>query len=157
VLSTHELAEAFDRNRRIVISRTADLDHAQSLYQPAFGANCLNWTVGHIVVHRDKVLTILGAETVLDQAVFDRYNKESDPITTDGPHVVRLAELRAALDESQERLATALESTTSEDLTAELQVGDRSMPLAARLHFLYFHDTYHAAHVELLAQMAAAG
>jgi uncharacterized damage-inducible protein DinB len=154
VLSTHDLAEAFERNRRIVAGQTADLSHAQSLYQPPFGANCLNWTVGHLVVHRDKTLAILGGESVLDPESFERYNKESEPITGDGPAVMTLAALRSALDETQSRLTAALEATDDDDLTAELQVGERTMPLAARLHFLYFHDTYHAAHVELLAQMA---
>ena len=140
----------FERNRRLLHSQAEGLTHTQSLLQPPAG-NCFNWVLGHIVVHRDKVISACGGRPVMDDAQTARYQNESDPVTADGEDVVAFDVLLELLDASQDQLA---EVVASADL-AELQsVGDREVPLWKRIHFWYFHDTYHAGQTELLRGLA---
>jgi len=151
MLKTDDVVRDFERNRQIIHAQCDGLSQDESLIQPPFRGNCLNWTVGHLVVHRDKILRLLGAEGVLDETTFDRYNGESDPITGDGPDVRQLADLLSALDESQARLTTAVAAA---DLEAPNPGGGKFATVGARLHFLYFHDTYHTGQTELLRSLA---
>lgn len=151
MLSRDELIKDFERNRRIVQAQCDGLSHADSLIQPPFASNCLNWTVGHLVVHRDKVLQTMGAEPVLDPETFSRYTNESDPVLEDGPDVRKLDELLAALDQTQQRLAEVIPTA---DLDADS--GNERQPIVGqRVRFLYFHDTYHTGQTELLRAMAS--
>jgi uncharacterized damage-inducible protein DinB len=151
LLTIDNVITDFERNRRIIHSQCEGLSHEDSLIQPPFASNCLNWTVGHIVVHRDKVLNALGAEPVLDAPTTERYTSESNPITEDGPDVVALADLLSALDAGQDRLAAALPAS---DWEASLDLGSRVTTVGSRVHFLYFHDTYHTGQTELLRALA---
>ena len=47
----------------VVKQQVDDLTHEDSLLQPPFRGNCLNWVLGHIVVHRDKALVTLGEQS----------------------------------------------------------------------------------------------
>ena len=150
MITSDDLIADFERNRRIVQTQCEGLSHADSLVQPPFEANCLNWTVGHLVVHRDKILGALGAEGVLDNTTFARYTNESDPVQSDGPEIRQLPELLAALDETQQRLATAIANA---DMDAPFD-HERFKTVGARVRFYYFHDTYHTGQTELLRALA---
>lgn len=150
MITSDELIRDFERNRRIVQTQCDGLSHADSLIQPPFEANCLNWTVGHLVVHRDKVLDTLGADGVLDSATFTRYTNESDPVHADGPDIRQLPELLAALDETQQRLESAIPGA---DMEAPFE-HERFKTVGARVRFYYFHDTYHTGQTELLRALA---
>jgi len=153
MITVAQLTAAFDRNVALLKTQADGLSHADSLRQPPFRGNCLNWVLGHLAENRDIVLQALGAEPVLGAAA-DRYARESDPITCDGPGVLPLEELLVVLTRSQEALAAALSRTTEEDLAKEIQRGQRTMPLSERIFFLYFHETYHVGQTELLRQLA---
>jgi hypothetical protein len=145
-----DMIRDFDRNRRLLHSMADGLDHELSLLQPPAG-NCFNWVLGHIVVHRDKVIDACGGEPVMTAAQTARYESESDPITADGDDVESFSTLLDLLDASQERLA---EAVAGADLEALQTVGERDVPLWKRVHFWYFHDTYHAGQTELLRGLA---
>jgi hypothetical protein len=148
------LAKAFERNRRIVQAQCESLTHEDSLLQTPYNINCLNWVVGHILDGRSRLLEVLDEEPVLPPERTARYRRESDPVTADGPEVIRLDEMMVALDESQERLAAALARLGPDDLERQVEVGDHAEPLGWRLHFAYFHDTYHTGQTDLLRQVA---
>ena len=80
-----------------------------------------------------------------------RYENESDPITADGDDVESFVALLDLLDQSQDGLAEAVAAADLEELQ---QVRDREVPLWKRVHFWYFHDTYHAGQTELLRGLA---
>ena len=90
----------------VVQAQTKDLTHQESLVQVP-GVNCLNWVLGHIADSRDRVLVMMGEAPILGEEAA-RYRRESDPITGDGPGVLSLERLLAALAEGQERIAAAL-------------------------------------------------
>lgn len=150
MLTTDELIKDFERNRRIVAAQCEGLTHADSLLQPPFASNCLNWTVGHLVVHRDKALQTLGADTVLDPDTFARYTNESDPVLEDGPDIRRIEELLSALDDSQARLADAIGTADMDGPSGH----ERFPTIGQRVRFLYFHDTYHTGQTEILRALA---
>jgi hypothetical protein len=140
----------FERNRRIVHQMADGLDHGQSLLQPPAG-NCFNWVLGHIIVHRYKVINACGGVTVLGEDTTARYQNESEPITADGDDVVAFSTLLDLLDESQDHLG---EAVAAANLTEMQSVGDREVPVWKRVHFWYFHDTYHVGQTELLRGLA---
>jgi uncharacterized damage-inducible protein DinB len=152
VITTQQLSEAFGRNVSVLRMQAAGLSHADSLRQPPFRGNCLNWVLGHLAENRDVILQALAAEPVMGAAA-SRYARESDPITGDGPGVLPLEELLVILTRSQEALTAALARTTEEDLAKEIQRGQRTMLLSERIFFLYFHETYHVGQTELLRQL----
>ncbi len=152
MLTTDQLSQAFARNVSILQRQAAGLTHADSLRQPPFRGNCLNWVLGHLANNRDRILQTLGAAAVTG-AAGERYARESDPVTADGPGVLPLEELLRLLAASQEALAAALAAATPADLAREVPAGQRTATVAERLFFLYFHETYHVGQTELLRQL----
>jgi uncharacterized damage-inducible protein DinB len=148
------LASAFERNLRIVKAQTEGLSHEDSLAQSPYNINCLNWVVGHIVQSRDVLLGVLGLPVELTPEQFSRYERESDPVTEDGPDVVRLGDLLAAMERQQAALAEVLASMSVADLQAPHTWGDAEMTLLKRVHFQYFHDSYHTGQTDLLRQIS---
>ncbi len=153
MLTTRQLTDAFARNTSIIQMQTAGLTHADSLRQPPFRGNCLNWVLGHLINNRDRILQTLGAAAAAGAAA-DRYARESDPVNDDIPGILPLAELLRLLAASQEALAAALAGATEADLERAIPAGQRTVSVAERLFFLYFHETYHVGQTELLRQLA---
>lgn len=153
MLTPTELAGALARNLRILRSQTDGLADADSLLQPPFRGNCLNWVLGHIAENRDSMLEALGEQPVMG-ADGMRYTRESEAVTVAGEGVLPLAELLARLDRSQELLAAALERADEETLAREIVAGERKTTVARSMFFLYFHETYHVGQTELLRQLA---
>ena len=111
--------------------------------------------LGHIAVSRDSVLRLVGEDLLLSEAETSRYKTESNPITENGVDVIRLDRLLEILADGQERINAGFARLTDEELTKEIQVGERQVQLATRLHGFYFHDTYHTGQTDLLRQVLA--
>lgn len=154
MIEAADLVRAFKRNTRIIEMQADGLSHADSLLQTEHNINCLNWVIGHVVQNRDQLLGALGREAVLPPEVSQRYAQESDPVTEDGPNVLKLEELLELLNVSQDQVAEALGSMTAEDFAQTQPQGERTVTVGSRVHFSYFHDTYHTGQTELLRQIA---
>ena len=129
--------------------------HEEALAQPPGGGNCVNWIVGHVVVHRNHMLRALGAEPVWDAGIDARYDRGSEPVTgAEGAQT--LDALRDALDRSREALLAALEATTDAQLAAvpEAASGSATGPLGRRLALLIAHEAYHAGQVGMLRRIS---
>ncbi len=153
IISAQQLGKAFARNLWLLKRQTEGLTHDDSLLQPPMRGNCLNWTLGHLAVHRDYVLEGFGQEKVLGDAAMARYGRESDPILVNGDGVLPLEQLLTALEQGQERIDAAIEQLTPADLAREVTIG-RALPFGEALFFYYFHDTYHTGQTEPLRQLA---
>jgi len=156
MITKEQLAEGFGLNIRLIKLQTSGLSHADSLIQTPYKINCMNWVLGHIAVSRDNVMRLIGAEPLLSETETLRYKTESDPITEDGADIMQLEKLLEVLTSGQARIETALDALSEADLSDEIQVGERMMPLGTRLHGFYFHDTYHTGQTDLLRQIAGA-
>ncbi len=157
MIDAQQLAKAFARNTAVLKMQTAGLTHEESLLQTPYGINCLNWTLGHILVYRDRVLTSSGGRPQFAAGELDGYLRESEPIIEDGPQVLALNQLVTALEASQEAIDTVVASLSDEEFSAESEVDGRMVKLSSRLHFDYFHDTYHTGQTEILRQVAGKG
>jgi uncharacterized damage-inducible protein DinB len=151
------LTEGFDRNTWVIKAQTEGLSHADSLLQTPYQINCLNWTLGHLLDGRGRVLDLLGIERPVPAEETERYARESEPVLGDGPGVLQFDRLLEALEESGARISAALAELAAEDLAAVVGEGESQAALGARLHFAYFHDTYHTGQTELLRQVAGVG
>lgn len=154
MITASDLAKSFGRNTSILGMQVAGLSHEDSLIQTPYNINCLNWTLGHILVYRDRVLTTAGGTPQFPDGELDRYRRESEPILEDGPGVLPLDRLTAAIESSQNAINEVLGNLPDEGFSAEQEVDGRIVTVAQRLHFDYFHDTYHTGQTEILRQVA---
>ncbi len=149
------LSRGFRRNQKIIHAQADGLSHDDALSQSEHNVNCFNWVLGHVVKSRDDILELLGADRVMSNAQAERYLRESDPITEDGPGVIAFAELLALLDSSEQAIEAALSAADDDYMEVELPAGrDRTATRAAQVMFGYFHDTYHTGQTDLLRQMS---
>ena len=153
MLSAQDLANAFARNLSIIKSQTNGLTHEDSLRQPPFRGNCLNWVLGHLVQNRDTVLAALGEPPVTGEPAA-RYRRGSEPVVAADDGTLPLPELLDRLERAQECIADALNRTDESAFAREVTVGERTMSVGQRVFFLYFHETYHVGQTELFRQLA---
>jgi uncharacterized damage-inducible protein DinB len=152
MITPQQLAEAYGRNVAIVKMQTQGMTHAESVAPLPINANCMNWTLGHMLDSRNAVLRLLGEEPALPPELAARYARDGEPITP-GEEVVPLEELLAALDRAQERIVAALGQLTEEQWSREVALtGRTARPVSFWLLFLYFHDTFHAGETSVLRQ-----
>jgi hypothetical protein len=110
--------------------------------------------LGHIAVNRDNILSLLGEEPLLTEAQAARYRRESEPITGDDEDIIQLEVLLDILGRGQEIISRVMSGLSEDDLAREIQVGETTVSLGARLFGFYFHDTYHTGQTDLLRQVA---
>lgn len=145
------LAEYYGLTHRVIGRQLEGVTHEESLVQPPFRGNCLNWVLGHIIVSRDEALTILGEDLPWDESVASRYQRNSDPITS-AEEALPLSQLQALLDESQSRILAGLARLSPE--RTEEREGEDTDSIGERLTFANWHETYHVGQLELLRQLA---
>lgn len=123
--------------------------HDESLAAPGDGGNCINWVLGHIVVHRDQMLALLGQAPLLDPAVTARYGRGSPPVTADADDVQTLDALKDALDRSYRRLRDSIAAADEAAFAAASGKGT----MGDALIFLLGHEWYHGGQVGLLRRI----
>jgi len=154
MINPNDLAEAFARNTNIIKMQTQDLTQEDSLIQPPFGGNCLNWVLGHIAENRDRMFELLGEPKLMEQSGA-RYKRGSEAITAPDGNTLRLEQILDWLDRSQAQLAAVLGRTDENTLAREISTrSNQTTTVGQRLFFLYFHETYHVGQTELFRQLA---
>jgi uncharacterized damage-inducible protein DinB len=130
-----------------------DVTHDESLVQPSFRGNCLNWVLGHILVMRLGWNDMLGLPRFLTEAEAKVYDYGSEPVTC-AEEALPLDYLLKKLDENQEELATRLETLTQADMDREVETWRGKVPLVQALSFNQWHESYHTGQLELLRQLS---
>jgi len=153
MITQKDLAKAFARNVTLIKSQAKDLTHDDSLIQPPFRGNCLNWVLGHLVANHDDILETLGEPRLFDNQL-GRYKRESEPLTREDEGTVRLEDLLEWLERGQMQITEALNRADESTLARVLTFGERKVTVAERVFFLYFHETYHVGQTELFRQLA---
>ena len=148
----NSIANTFDANLWIIKRQTDGLSNADSLIQPTFRANCLNWVLGHIVVGRNRALVLLGLEPVWGDAERAIYETGSTPLL-DAQNAVPLERLLALLELAQERLAEKLAAASDVSLQAVVYFRGCDQGLGEAIAGLAWHETYHTGQTELLRQL----
>ncbi len=154
MINAEHLARAFGRNTKVLEMQAEGLSHADSLVQTPYNINCFNWTLGHILLYRDRAIALAGGSPHFDTARLGRYVRESDPITGDGEGVLPFAELVAAIGTTQREIDEAIGGLRDDEFGRDIEIAGKPVMLARRLHADYFHDTYHTGQTEILRQVA---
>lgn len=154
MISADLIARYFSLNHRVIHLQIDGLTHADSLLQPPFRANCLNWVLGHIAGTRNGMLQSLGDEPILSQAQMARYGYGSDPVCGEEEGILELAELLASLEAAQQGIAARLEAITPDELAREVESFLGTTTLGQLLFFLGWHESYHVGQTEMLRQLA---
>ncbi len=151
IIDPQTLISMIGVNSRVITQQTNGLTHEDSLLQLPFRGNCMNWVLGHMVEHRDKMLRILGETPQWNADQAARYAPRSEPILPDS-EAERIENLLRDLQAAQERIVATLGSATPESL-AKVTDGEEQTD-GERLHFLLWHETYHLGQTEILRQLA---
>jgi len=149
------LTQSYATNHWLINTLVEGLTNADSLVQPPYQGNCLNWVLGHIVASRQPALQLVGATPVWSQEEADRYKTGSSPITS-SDQALLLEQLISDLDLSQERIAAALAEKTETELLEEAETDRGVKPISQHLAGLHWHETYHTGQLELLRDLANA-
>jgi hypothetical protein len=151
VVSPEILAFLFDFNHRALGMNVAGFTHAHSLVPAAPGANCANWTVGHLLHARSLVLTLLGAEPLWSDEQGARFDQETawpDPAALALPWDGLLADFET----SQVRVREALARVTADRLATHHKPESRR-PRGMQIHFFLYHEAYHVGQLGLLRRI----
>jgi uncharacterized damage-inducible protein DinB len=147
------LIDLFQNNHNIIHLQLENISHAESLLQPPFRGNCMNWVIGHILGIHETCLDLLGLSGVMTEAEKATYGYGSEPIVEPN-RASDLNSMLKRLDESQEKLAPRLGELTQEELDRQVQIWRGPLPLAEAISFMLWHEAYHTGQLELLRQLA---
>jgi uncharacterized damage-inducible protein DinB len=147
------MIESFNRTHWIIKRQTDGLSHAESLLQPPFSGNCLNWVLGHIIAGRNSILTALGESPIWNEEELTLYKRDSEPIIT-AEQAQPLEKLLSDLDQTQSGIIAALEQVSGEALEKPFESDPNRRTVGQRVAFLHWHETYHTGQLELLRQLA---
>ena len=144
------------RNFGVIQRQIKDITHEQSLMQPPFRGNCMNWVLGHLVMSRQRILIMTNQPTVWTQEQCNRYERGSEPIVDDS-EALPFDKIAADLLTSQQRILAWLENAKPEDLDVEIiphNIPADAAPIWDWMEFLLWHEAYHLGNLELQRQLA---
>lgn len=144
------IANLFQTNYNVLLRQTDGLTHADSIIQPPFRGNCLNWVMGHIVSNRHRALTALNESPVWSSDDVTRYKRGSQPVTCNDD-AFSWDKLMEGLKQTQDCLIGALNRATPDLM--DTKVGEDET-LGELLLFLAWHEGYHTGQTEYLRQLA---
>ncbi|MCP4542844.1 MAG: DinB family protein [Chloroflexi bacterium] len=124
------------------------ITHSDSVRQPPFDGNCINWILGHIVVARCNFLMMLDVPSIWGMTKCRRYIPGSAPVTGIDD-ATPFDSLLADLDRTQDQLVTALSRVSAKDL--DTVKDDQS--IGEHLISYHAHESYHLGQFELLRQL----
>ena len=74
-----ELISSFKTTNWLITKFSDGLTHEDSLVSPQFRANTFNWVLGHILVSRDRALSLLSQKPILSEQETELYQTGSEP------------------------------------------------------------------------------
>ncbi len=151
VESIANLRAGLERNAGVLDMQLKSVTHEESLVQPPYHGNCLNWILGHLNISRANLLKLAGLPAPWPDGAYARYKRDSDPIVAPEDSLP-LERLRADFATTQELLLARLDEMTPDELAAPAAWG-RGTTLEM-LEFLAWHETYHVGQTEILRQVA---
>jgi uncharacterized damage-inducible protein DinB len=155
LIEAQALVQTATRCYRTLMAHIHDLTHEESLIQPPFNHNCMNWVVGHIMQSRDKMLQLVDEPSVWTAEQIERYERESSPVV-DNTDTVRFEQMRLDLQTTHERLIAKLGTMTGQELRATAKPvvkGISDWTIEQFLSFLLWHETYHVGQTDILRQV----
>lgn len=148
------LIDSYDSNSWLIHRLCDGISDDESVLQPPFPANCMNWILGHMLGSRHIALGYLETDSFWSVASFERYRTGSPPVT-DGRDAVPFATLMGYVDSSAELLKTRLAKCKAAYLgeTIDTRFGPQGRSKA--IDGLHWHETFHLGQLDLLKAMIA--
>lgn len=144
-----KLSEQYAFHTRLIQDLVDEVSDSESLLQPPFEANCLNWILGHIISRRHSALEALDSEPLWRQDRLSRYRTGSEPITS-RDRAVPFDTLLDDLERSFDMLQHTLDSA-DDALLERTFVNDRGEKTAVEhVEGFLWHETYHIGQLEIL-------
>ena len=140
-------------NQAVIRREMNGITQAESLVQPPYPGNCLNWVLGHILTGRDTILRLMNLEPEFTPDQTAVYDRGSAPLTNPG-QAVDVEDLLERLNSSQRKLIARLEEIGAAGLEMEVAFGRGSEPLGGAIAFLQWHEAYHTGQLDILRQVA---
>ena len=148
MISQQMLKTLYQDSYALVKQQTEGIKHQESIYQPPYDGNCINWILGHIIVARCNFMMMLDIPSIWDMAQCRQFIPGSDPITNE--HDAILFETMCGdFDNTQEHLLIALDRVKRE----KLQEINGEKTIGEHLAFYNSHEAYHAGQLEILRQV----
>ncbi len=141
-----QLRDLFGLTYWVIGENLKDVDHEESLQTPGTAGNCINWIFGHVLQSRDRMLGLLGQESVWTETESSRYARGTPPLEP-GESPEQLGKMIELLARSQERLLGGLED--EEILSRETGKGS----VGSELFTFNFHESYHAGQLGILRRI----
>lgn len=151
MIPAEQLVKTFQSNLWLARRTLEGLNQAESLLQPPFKANNLNWIVGHLVSGRQRALQTLGHPGVWSEAEHALYNTGSTPITS--AYALPLDILTGYLVLAQDALASILPTCPAEFLAEIVPTPFGEQARWQYLSGLAWHETYHLGQLDFLRTM----
>ena len=124
------------------------LDHAQSVRQLPFEANCLNWIMGHVMAYRCKMLSLLNEPIPWTEAEIARYAYGSAPVLN-AEDCLPYERIVADFEAAGATVLARLEGLTAADLDAPTT--DPNFPTLGLLLLRWGrHEVYHIGQCDIL-------
>ena len=146
------IASLYHDSYSLIKQQVEGIGHRESLYQPVFGGNCVNWILGHIIVSRCNFMMMLGVPSLWDMTRCRRFIPGSAPITAESD-ALPFATLCADFDATQEQLLAALDRASDGALR---QISGKKT-IVEHLVFYNAHEANHAGQLEILCRMIKNG
>jgi hypothetical protein len=137
-------------NEFVVHKNMEGVTQEESLRRPDAGGNCMNWVLGHILLHRNPMLTALGKDPIWPRERCEPYARGSEGHPGDG--AAEVSEMLAAIADSHARIEAALDEATDEALDAPVEANTETT-VAERVIGLQFHEAYHAGQLGVLRRL----
>src|SRR5690242_2865383 len=151
-----DLVKMFEFSFAAINRNLENVSEAESLVQPPDGGNCFNWVLGHMVIARGGILTLVGEAPVCPEAQAAPYRRGVSPSETD--QLLDMATLRGYLADSQLLLLPALAPMTEAKLAKPVPEPMNRPPLTGSigdaLIRLQYHEAYHNGQLGLLRRIA---
>lgn len=141
----------FKTNQIVIRKNTKDMTHEHSLMQIEPAGNCLNWILGHILSSRNGIFKYLGLEPFWSNEDEELYTRGSAAITKDSKSL-KLEDMLATYEQSQEILEIAVKKLSDDDLNVEID--EKGTTVGQKLAFLAWHEGYHAGQTAISRRVA---
>jgi hypothetical protein len=147
------LTRLLDNNHRILHQQVKDITQEESLLQPPFRGNCLNWVIGHILGIYGEILEVAGKSGTQSPAEVKTYGYGSEALT-DCTNANDLQEMLRRLDEGLARINGCLAEMSAAELERQVTIWLGPVSLNEALYIMQWHASYHTGQLELLRQLA---
>jgi len=144
------IALSLTQSKGLLNRYTADLTGDEYLHRPAEKANCVAWTIGHLVLSERRALALLGGEPITLPEGFDKKFSRDEGCPQAG-EFGDVSILLPLFNQQRDRLIDAVKRATPEQLNKPLEKPHPMFADAGSLAlFMATHATMHAGQVTII-------